>query len=62
MKVIAVFTESGSTARLISKHRPRPPIIAFSRSQNTRRADVAAVGRAAAQDAKRCMIWKKWPQ
>ena len=37
MKVIAVFTESGSTARLISKHRPRPPIIAFSRSQETRR-------------------------
>jgi pyruvate kinase len=37
MKVIAVFTESGSTARLISKHRPRPPIIAFSRNQETRR-------------------------
>ena len=37
MKVIAVFTESGTTARLISKHRPRPPIIAFSRNQNTRR-------------------------
>ncbi len=37
MKVIAVFTESGSSARLISKHRPRPPIIAFSRSQETRR-------------------------
>jgi len=37
MKVIAVFTESGSTARLISKHRPRPPIIAFSTNQETRR-------------------------
>ena len=37
MKVIAVFTESGSTARLISKHRPRRPIIAFSPNQNTRR-------------------------
>ena len=37
MKVIAVFTESGSTARLISKHRPRPPIIAFSLNQETRR-------------------------
>jgi pyruvate kinase len=37
MKVVAVFTESGSTARLISKHRPRPPIIAFSLNQQTRR-------------------------
>jgi pyruvate kinase len=37
MKVIAVFTETGSTARLISKHRPRPPIIAFSTIQETRR-------------------------
>jgi pyruvate kinase len=37
MKVIAVFTESGASARLISKHRPRPPIIAFSRNQETRR-------------------------
>jgi len=37
MKVIAVFTESGATARLISKHRPRPPIIAFSGNQDTRR-------------------------
>jgi pyruvate kinase len=37
MKVIAVFTEGGSTARLISKHRPRPPIIAFSLNQETRR-------------------------
>jgi len=37
MKVIAVFTESGSTARLISKHRTLRPIIAFSANQNTRR-------------------------
>jgi pyruvate kinase len=37
MKVIAVFTETGSTGRLISKHRPRPPIIAFSTVQETRR-------------------------
>ena len=37
MQVIAVFTESGSTARLISKHRPHPPIIAFSLNQETRR-------------------------
>lgn len=37
MKVIAVFTDSGFTARLISKYRPRPPIIAFSPNQETRR-------------------------
>ena len=37
MKVIAVFTQSGSTARLISKYRPRPPIIAFSPDRETRR-------------------------
>jgi pyruvate kinase len=37
MKVIAAFTETGSTARLISKHRPRRPIIAFSTKQETRR-------------------------
>ncbi|HKO04193.1 MAG TPA: pyruvate kinase [Candidatus Acidoferrales bacterium] len=37
MKVIAVFTESGSTARLISKYRPPCPIIAFSPNQETRR-------------------------
>ncbi len=37
MKVVAVFTESGSTARLVSKYRPRPPIIAFSPNQETRR-------------------------
>ncbi len=37
MKVIAVFTETGSTARLISKYRPRSPIIAFSPNQETRR-------------------------
>jgi len=37
MKAIAVFTESGSTARLISKYRPPCPIIAFSPNQETRR-------------------------
>ena len=37
MKVIAVFTETGSTARLVSKHRPQPPIIAFSPRTETRR-------------------------
>jgi pyruvate kinase len=35
--VIAVFTESGFTARLVSKHRPLRPIIAFSTRQETRR-------------------------
>ena len=37
MKLIAVFTESGSTARLISKYRPRPPIVGFSPNKETRR-------------------------
>ena len=37
MKAIAAFTESGSTARLISKYRPPCPIIAFSPNQETRR-------------------------
>ncbi len=37
MKVVALFTESGSTARLVSKYRPRPPIIAFSPDPETRR-------------------------
>jgi pyruvate kinase len=37
LKVIAVFTETGSTARLISKYRPRQPIIAFSPNQDIRR-------------------------
>jgi pyruvate kinase len=37
MKAIAVFTESGSSARLVSKYRPRAPIVAFSPNQETRR-------------------------
>jgi len=37
MSAIAVFTESGSSARLVSKYRPRAPIIAFSPNQETRR-------------------------
>lgn len=37
MKAIAVFTESGSSARLVSKYRPRAPIVAFSPLQETRR-------------------------
>ena len=37
MKAIAVFTESGSSARLVSKYRPRAPIVAFSPVQEARR-------------------------
>jgi pyruvate kinase len=37
MKVVAVFTESGSSAGLVSKYRPRAPIVAFSPLQETRR-------------------------
>jgi pyruvate kinase len=37
MKVIAVFTHSGFTARLISRYRPLVPIIAFSPEAETRR-------------------------
>ncbi len=37
MKVIAVFTETGYSARLVSKYRPRAPIVAFSPKQETRR-------------------------
>jgi pyruvate kinase len=37
MKVIAVFTQTGPTARLVSKHRPRLPVVAFSPVQATRR-------------------------
>jgi pyruvate kinase len=33
MRAIAVFTESGTTARLISKYRPRVPIYAFSQAR-----------------------------
>jgi pyruvate kinase len=37
MKAVVVFTESGSSARVVSKYRPRPPIIAFSPNRETRR-------------------------
>ena len=37
MAAIAVFTESGSTARLVSKFRPTPPIIGFSPHAEVRR-------------------------
>ena len=37
IKLIAVFTESGSSARLVSKYRPGPPIVAFSPHREVRR-------------------------
>ncbi len=37
MKAIAVFTETGGSARLVSKYRPRAPIVAFTPNQETRR-------------------------
>jgi pyruvate kinase len=37
LKAVAVFTESGSSARLVSKYRPRAPIVAFSPMQEARR-------------------------
>jgi pyruvate kinase len=37
MKLVVVFTESGLSARLVSKYRPRAPIVAFSPSSDTRR-------------------------
>jgi pyruvate kinase len=33
MKAIAVYTETGTTARLISKYRPKAPIYAFAATQ-----------------------------
>jgi pyruvate kinase len=37
MKLIAVFTHSGFTARLVSRYRPLVPIVAFSPEAETRR-------------------------
>ncbi|GAC1670377.1 MAG: pyruvate kinase [Candidatus Acidiferrum sp.] len=37
MKLIAVFTHSGFTARLISRYRPKVPIVAFTAEAETRR-------------------------
>ena len=37
LKVVVVFTEKGSSAGLVSKYRPRSPIVAFSPVQQTRR-------------------------
>jgi len=37
MKLIAVFTHSGFTARLVSRYRPLVPIVAFTPEATTRR-------------------------
>jgi len=37
LRSVAVFTESGASARLVSKYRPRAPIVALSPNQETRR-------------------------
>jgi len=37
MRLIAVFTHSGFTARLVSRYRPLVPIVAFSPERETRR-------------------------
>ena len=37
MKVIAAFTETGSTARLVSKYRPQALIVGFSPNREARR-------------------------
>ncbi|MFQ5695463.1 MAG: pyruvate kinase alpha/beta domain-containing protein, partial [Terriglobia bacterium] len=37
LKAIVVFTESGSSARLVSKARPTTPVIAFSPHREVRR-------------------------
>jgi pyruvate kinase len=37
MSAVAVFTESGFSGRLVSKYRPRSPIVGFSPNQETRR-------------------------
>lgn len=36
-RLIACFTESGRTARLVAKYRPRAPILAFCSNEETRR-------------------------
>jgi pyruvate kinase len=36
LSAIAVFTESGNTARLISEYRPRTPVYAFSQASSVR--------------------------
>jgi pyruvate kinase len=44
LKVIAAFTESGSTARLLSKYRPAADIVAFTAEPSTYRRMAAYWG------------------
>jgi pyruvate kinase len=37
LKIVAVFTETGFSARIVSKYRPRAPIVGFSPNPETRR-------------------------
>ena len=41
---IAIFTETGSTARMLSKYRPQPPIIALSPYENVVNRDMLLWG------------------
>ena len=36
LETVVAFTESGTTARLVSKHRPKARIVAFTTSEVTR--------------------------
>jgi pyruvate kinase len=36
-KAVVVFTETGATARMVSRFRPRAPIVAFATTEETRR-------------------------
>ena len=38
LRAIVIFTQTGTTARLVSKQRPRAPIFAFTPDEKTRRA------------------------
>ena len=45
MSGIAVFTQTGTTARLVSKYRPTAPIFAFAANTTVCRAAQSYVGR-----------------
>ena len=61
MKVIAVFTETGSSARLISKYRSPRPVIAFSPNQETRRR-ISLLWGVTPRRTQRCAAWRAWPR
>ena len=60
MKVIVVFTETGTTARLISRIARARPSSHFPPNQETRRQICAQVGSGAAKDRQRCGTWRTW--